>query len=319
MAKEELIEMRGRVEEILPDSRCRVKLVNGHELVAYTGGKMKKHRIRIIAGDDVTLAAWTDLHRAEARGEAPEGAEIVEVRLMDSSWGRLMALAIDAPLANGLRQADRTVPSFSLDGGLVFERDASYFGRRFRQTLEPRAFYVYTPFRDQNRLPNYDSGLTDFNFATIYTENAFGGNDRISDTNTLTLGVTSRLIDPATGRPAESNLLTVTVAAQTAVVIPLHPFRAAVPSSPVRTRASFRSRPSLAGRRSRTKIAAASSRQMRSWSRISTSSFKIKGRSAGDALFASSLKRCCYAPSALPHLSSTCSPHWRVPLHDPSP
>jgi purine catabolism regulator len=50
------------------------------------------------AGDDVTLAAWTDLHRAEARGEAPEGAEIVEVRLMDSSWGRLMALAIDAPL-----------------------------------------------------------------------------------------------------------------------------------------------------------------------------------------------------------------------------
>src|SRR3954471_4071773 len=55
MAKEELIEMRGKVAEILPDSRCRVKLVNGHELVAYTGGKMKKHRIRIIAGDDVTL------------------------------------------------------------------------------------------------------------------------------------------------------------------------------------------------------------------------------------------------------------------------
>ncbi|HZY20192.1 MAG TPA: translation initiation factor IF-1 [Ramlibacter sp.] len=55
MAKEELIEMRGRVAEILPDSRCRVVLSNGHELVAYTGGKMKKHRIRIIAGDDVTL------------------------------------------------------------------------------------------------------------------------------------------------------------------------------------------------------------------------------------------------------------------------
>ena len=55
MAKEELIEMRGTVAEILPDSRCRVVLTNGHELVAYTGGKMKKHRIRIIAGDDVTL------------------------------------------------------------------------------------------------------------------------------------------------------------------------------------------------------------------------------------------------------------------------
>ena len=55
MAKEELIEMRGRVEEVLPDSRFRVKLDNGHELIAYSGGKMRKHRIRVIAGDDVTL------------------------------------------------------------------------------------------------------------------------------------------------------------------------------------------------------------------------------------------------------------------------
>jgi translation initiation factor IF-1 len=55
VAKEELIEMRGQVTEVLPDSRCRVTLTNGHELVAYTGGKMKRHRIRIIAGDDVTL------------------------------------------------------------------------------------------------------------------------------------------------------------------------------------------------------------------------------------------------------------------------
>jgi translation initiation factor IF-1 len=55
MAKEELIEMRGTVAEVLPDSRYRVTLTNGHELIAYTGGKMRKHRIRIIAGDDVTL------------------------------------------------------------------------------------------------------------------------------------------------------------------------------------------------------------------------------------------------------------------------
>jgi translation initiation factor IF-1 len=55
MAKEELIEMRGRVEEVLPDSRFKVVLENGHQLVAYSGGKMRKHRIRVIAGDDVTL------------------------------------------------------------------------------------------------------------------------------------------------------------------------------------------------------------------------------------------------------------------------
>jgi translation initiation factor IF-1 len=55
MAKEELIEMHGAVTEVLPDSRFRVTLDNGHELVAYTGGKMRKHHIRIIAGDKVSL------------------------------------------------------------------------------------------------------------------------------------------------------------------------------------------------------------------------------------------------------------------------
>ncbi|MEO5672917.1 MAG: LPS assembly protein LptD, partial [Ramlibacter sp.] len=108
----------------------------------------------------------------------------------------------DAPLADGSTTAFRTVPTVSLDSGLVFERDTSFFGRNFRQTLEPRAFYVNTPFRDQNRLPNYDSAANDFNFATIYTENAFGGNDRISDNNLLTLGASTRLLDPDTGAEA---------------------------------------------------------------------------------------------------------------------
>jgi translation initiation factor IF-1 len=55
MAKEELIEMTGKVEEILPDSRYRVSLDNGHVLVAYTSGRMRKHHIRILAGDRVAL------------------------------------------------------------------------------------------------------------------------------------------------------------------------------------------------------------------------------------------------------------------------
>ena len=55
MAKEELIEMQGKVDEVLPDARCRVTLDNGHQLIAYTGGKMRKFRIRILAGDLVTL------------------------------------------------------------------------------------------------------------------------------------------------------------------------------------------------------------------------------------------------------------------------
>jgi len=55
MAKEELIEMQGSVTEVLPDSRFRVTLENGHQLIAYTGGKMRKHHIRILAGDKVSL------------------------------------------------------------------------------------------------------------------------------------------------------------------------------------------------------------------------------------------------------------------------
>lgn len=55
MAKEDLIEMAGAVLEVLPDARYRVKLENGHELIAYTNGKMRKHHIRILAGDKVSL------------------------------------------------------------------------------------------------------------------------------------------------------------------------------------------------------------------------------------------------------------------------
>ena len=55
MAKEELIEMRGKVDEVLPDMRYRVTVENGHQLIAYTGGKMRKHSIRILAGDQDTL------------------------------------------------------------------------------------------------------------------------------------------------------------------------------------------------------------------------------------------------------------------------
>ena len=108
----------------------------------------------------------------------------------------------DDPLPGAQHSASRTLPTFSLDSGLVFERDASFFGRSFLQTLEPRAFYTYTPYRDQSRLPVYDTAAMDFNFATVYTENAFGGNDRIADNNLLTLGATTRLLDPDTGAEA---------------------------------------------------------------------------------------------------------------------
>lgn len=95
--------------------------------------------------------------------------------------------------------ASVTVPTFSIDSGLVFERPSQWFGTPWTQTLEPRAYFVNTPFRSQSDLPNYDTGTNDFNFATIYTENAFSGQDRISDSRTLTVGASSRLIDAESG------------------------------------------------------------------------------------------------------------------------
>lgn len=95
--------------------------------------------------------------------------------------------------------ASRSVPTFSLDSGLVFERPASFFGTDYIQTLEPRAFATWTPFRDQSKLPNYDSGARDFNLSSMFAENAFSGNDRISDTRAVTLGVSSRLLSASSG------------------------------------------------------------------------------------------------------------------------
>jgi LPS-assembly protein len=105
----------------------------------------------------------------------------------------------DVAMADGRTSASRVLPTFSIDSGVFLERDAHFFGRDLVQTLEPRLFYAYTPYRDQSKLPNYDAAAFDFNLATIYTENPYGGQDRIADAHVVTAGATSRLIDPASG------------------------------------------------------------------------------------------------------------------------
>lgn len=94
----------------------------------------------------------------------------------------------------------RSVPTFSLDSGLIFERKVNLFGAESIQTLEPRLFYVRTPFREQSAIPVFDSATADFNFAQLFSENTFIGNDRIADSNQLTAAAVSRFIDPRTGR-----------------------------------------------------------------------------------------------------------------------
>ena len=107
--------------------------------------------------------------------------------------------SLDQPMADGRNSASRLIPTLSLDSAWLLERDAHWFGRAVRQTLEPRLLYVNTPYKDQSGLPNFDAAAKDFNFESIFSENAFSGIDRVSDAHQLTAGVTSRVLDADTG------------------------------------------------------------------------------------------------------------------------
>ncbi len=105
---------------------------------------------------------------------------------------------VNAPAVQGF-----TIPTLSLDSGLAFERDAAelkgFFGRDMLLTMEPRAFYVYTPFQSQAQTPLFDTADAGFGVTQIFSENTFIGNDRIADSNKLTGGITSRMIEASTG------------------------------------------------------------------------------------------------------------------------
>jgi LPS-assembly protein len=105
---------------------------------------------------------------------------------------------LDLPLQDDKRPS-RTLPMASVDGGLVFERDADWFGEASVQTLEPRLFYAYVPYRDQSGLPVFDTAEADFNFTQLFRENRFSGFDRVSEANQLTAALVGRVLDPATG------------------------------------------------------------------------------------------------------------------------
>ncbi|MWV11252.1 LPS assembly protein LptD [Pseudomonas sp. R-28-1W-6] len=90
---------------------------------------------------------------------------------------------------------NRGVGLFNLDSGLYFDRNTSLFGKNYRQTLEPRLYYLYVPEEDQTDIPVFDTGENTFNYASLFRENRFSGKDRIGDENKLSLGVTNRWIE----------------------------------------------------------------------------------------------------------------------------
>jgi LPS-assembly protein len=96
------------------------------------------------------------------------------------------------------KSPSRSLPILSFDTGMMFERDSGSRGQR-RQTLEPRLLYLRVPFRQQDQLPLFDTGLPDLNLVQLFRTNRYVGADRVSDANQVSLGVTSRLFDAKSG------------------------------------------------------------------------------------------------------------------------
>jgi LPS-assembly protein len=101
--------------------------------------------------------------------------------------------------ATALPDASRTLPMLSVDSGVSFDRDVNLFGKDYLNTLEPRAYYVYVPYKNQNLLPVFDTAQAPFSFAQMFTENRFFGNDRVGDANQVTLAITSRFLGQEDG------------------------------------------------------------------------------------------------------------------------
>ncbi len=91
------------------------------------------------------------------------------------------------------------IPSINLDGKLIFERTTNWLGDEALQTLEPRLFYLLTPYVNQDDQPTFDSSELTFSYASLFRPNRFTGRDRVGDANQLTLGLTSRTLATETG------------------------------------------------------------------------------------------------------------------------
>jgi len=102
-------------------------------------------------------------------------------------------------IATNLESQQRTLPIFSIDSGLFFDRNFKIASRAYSQTIEPRLFYVYIPEKKQSNIPIFDTSEADLNFSTLFSENQFTGNDRINNANQLSMALTTRLIETDSG------------------------------------------------------------------------------------------------------------------------
>ncbi len=146
-------------------------------------------------------------HRAKVDGHRYDllaGLSMPMVR----SWGfltpkittRYTGYSLSNQAVGATDDPDRFIPTLSIDSGLFFDRETNWFGNAFVQTLEPRAFYLAIPYKDQDDQPNFDTSRNNVSFPTLFRENRFNGVDRVGDANQLTLALTSRITEDTTGK-----------------------------------------------------------------------------------------------------------------------
>ncbi len=157
-------------------------------------------------------AEWTQFERNTLEGPADlnNGARSVLASQLARDWTapgwfikpkfqwHTSQYALSAPNASGRTAYSKSIPTISVDTGLIFERDFDWLGQSHLQTLEPRLFWTWTPFKVQDN-PIYDTAFKEFNTTTLFSENLWGGHDRLSDTRAVTAGVTSRWLRAADG------------------------------------------------------------------------------------------------------------------------
>ncbi|MDX9737639.1 MAG: LPS-assembly protein LptD, partial [Azonexus sp.] len=122
-------------------------------------------------------------------------------RLQPKIGMHMSSYAVDEARINGGKRENfsRVLPTFSFDSTLILEREDELLGNAYIQTLEPRLYYVYIPYKKQDHIPVFDTGISDFDFAQIFSENRYVGYDRVNDAHQLTAALTTRILDADTG------------------------------------------------------------------------------------------------------------------------
>jgi LPS-assembly protein len=145
-----------------------------------------------------------------------------------AAW-RSTSYSLDDTAPGQARSPSRNLPLLSLDTGMVFERATGTGGKR-RVTLEPRLMYLYVPYRNQDDLPVFDTGVPDLNWVQLFRDNRYVGADRVGDANQVTAGLTTRLFASASG----TRYLSATVGQTFYIDTP----RVSLPDEPLRGRQS---------------------------------------------------------------------------------